>query len=47
MPNSNGITISDNDEYLCLASDTVICTIEVVSKIVLNALIEAHLSRTV
>jgi DNA-binding beta-propeller fold protein YncE len=36
IPNSNGITISDNDEYLYLASENGICVIETTSKKLIN-----------
>lgn len=36
IPNSNGITISDNDEYLYLASEKGICVLETVSKQIVN-----------
>lgn len=36
IPNSNGITISDNDEYLYLASNNGICVVETISKNIMN-----------
>ncbi len=36
IANSNGITISDNDEYLYLASKNGICIVEIASKKILN-----------
>ncbi|WP_159025674.1 SMP-30/gluconolactonase/LRE family protein [Aquimarina sp. Aq78] len=36
VSNSNGITISDNDEYLYLASNNGICIIETISKKIIN-----------
>lgn len=36
VPNSNGITISDNDEYLYFASNKGICIVETSSKKIIN-----------
>ena len=36
ISNSNGITISDNDEYLYLASSNGICVVETISKKIIN-----------
>lgn len=36
VSNSNGITISDNDEYLYLASSNGICIVEILSKKIIN-----------
>jgi hypothetical protein len=36
IPNSNGITISDNDEYLYLASGKGVCVVEIISKKLIN-----------
>tara|TARA_R110002167_G_scaffold128570_2_gene310896 strand:+ start:1100 stop:1972 length:873 start_codon:yes stop_codon:yes gene_type:complete len=42
ISNSNGITISDNDEYLYLASSTGICIVETISKKIINEPKEDH-----